>query len=80
MSIRKGYPIGDGTRLERGRASSLAGSTPAPSALEMCSAEPGGDPAADFSAGSGPGGDPTALPPGKVRAGRIRRRAMVFVV
>src|SRR5262245_3852778 len=31
-TIRKGYPIGDGTRLESGRALSLAGSTPAPSA------------------------------------------------
>src|SRR3954464_11571887 len=31
-TIRKGYPIGDGTRLESGRAMSLAGSTPAPSA------------------------------------------------
>src|SRR3954454_18371245 len=30
--IRKGHPIGDGTRLEGGRAMSLAGSTPAPSA------------------------------------------------
>ena len=30
--IRKGYPMGDGTRLESGRAMSLAGSTPAPSA------------------------------------------------
>src|SRR5215831_19122956 len=30
--IRKGHPIGDGTRLESGRALSLAGSTPAPSA------------------------------------------------
>ena len=30
--IRKGHPIGDGTRLESGRAMSLAGSTPAPSA------------------------------------------------
>ncbi len=29
---RKGYPIGDGARLEAGRAMSLAGSTPAPSA------------------------------------------------
>src|SRR5690349_4462058 len=29
---RKGHPIGDGTRLESGRALSLAGSTPAPSA------------------------------------------------
>ncbi len=29
---RKGHPIGDGTRLESGRAMSLAGSTPAPSA------------------------------------------------
>src|SRR3954468_13360888 len=31
-TIRKGHPIGDGTRLESGRALSLAGSTPAPSA------------------------------------------------
>src|SRR3954468_10606232 len=30
--IRKGHPTGDGTRLESGRAMSLAGSTPAPSA------------------------------------------------
>src|SRR5215813_3503791 len=30
--IRKGHPNGDGTRLESGRAMSLAGSTPAPSA------------------------------------------------
>src|SRR3954454_19543112 len=30
--IRKGHPIGDGTRLESGRAMSLAGSTPATSA------------------------------------------------
>ena len=29
---RKGYPTGDGIRLESGRAISLAGSTPAPSA------------------------------------------------
>src|SRR5262245_35043503 len=32
VTIRKGHPIGDGTRLESGRAMSLAGSTPAPSA------------------------------------------------
>src|SRR5436305_14919460 len=32
LTIRKGHPTGDGTRLERGRAMSLAGSTPAPSA------------------------------------------------
>ena len=32
LTIRKGHPIGDGTRLESGRAMSLAGSTPAPSA------------------------------------------------
>src|SRR5262245_63415572 len=32
VTIRKGYPTGDGTRLESGRAMSLAGSTPAPSA------------------------------------------------
>src|SRR5947209_15439409 len=31
-TIRKGHPTGDGTRLESGRALSLAGSTPAPSA------------------------------------------------
>ena len=30
--VRKGHPTGDGTRLESGRALSLAGSTPAPSA------------------------------------------------
>ena len=29
---RKGYPTGDGNRLEAGRAYSLAGSIPAPSA------------------------------------------------
>ena len=34
VGARKGYPSGDGTRLERGRAMSLAGSTPAPSAVE----------------------------------------------
>ena len=32
LMIWKGHPIGDGTRLESGRAMSLAGSTPAPSA------------------------------------------------
>ena len=32
LTIRKGHPTGDGTRLESGRAMSLAGSTPAPSA------------------------------------------------
>ena len=32
VTIRKGHPTGDGTRLESGRAMSLAGSTPAPSA------------------------------------------------
>src|SRR3954469_17642521 len=32
LVVRKGHPIGDGTRLESGRAMSLAGSTPAPSA------------------------------------------------
>ena len=32
LTIRKGHPIGDGTCLESGRALSLAGSTPAPSA------------------------------------------------
>jgi hypothetical protein len=32
LMIRKGHPTGDGTRLESGRALSLAGSTPAPSA------------------------------------------------
>src|SRR5271157_3529165 len=32
LRIRKGHPTGDGTRLESGRAMSLAGSTPAPSA------------------------------------------------
>ena len=31
-SLRKGKPIGDGTRLEIGRAMSLGGSTPSPSA------------------------------------------------
>ena len=30
----KGKPIGDGTRLETGRAMSLEGSTPSPSALQ----------------------------------------------
>ena len=30
--IRKGKPIGDGTRFETGRAMSLEGSTPSPSA------------------------------------------------
>jgi hypothetical protein len=34
-TIRKGHPIGDGTRLESGRALSLAGSNPAPSAPEQ---------------------------------------------
>ena len=33
VDIRKGKPIGDGTRLELGRAMSLGGSTPSPSAL-----------------------------------------------
>ncbi len=32
LRIRKGHPTGDGTCLESGRAVSLAGSTPAPSA------------------------------------------------
>jgi hypothetical protein len=32
-NLRKGKPIGDGTRLELGRAMSLGGSTPSPSAL-----------------------------------------------
>ena len=35
--VRKGKPIGDGNRLERGRAMSLEGSTPSPSA---CAAQP----------------------------------------
>lgn len=35
LTVRKGHPTGDGTRLEGGRAMSLAGSIPAPSAVSV---------------------------------------------
>jgi hypothetical protein len=50
-SLRKGKPIGDGTRLEIGRAMSLGGSTPSPSA-------PNGVFTRDWSSGTTPGFQP----------------------
>ena len=64
--MRKDKPIGDGTRPEPGRAMSLEGSTPSPSACRL----------RDWSKGTTPGfqpGDRGSNPRSRTRSDRLMR-------